>query len=139
MKDTLKTMTLVMNLLLCTTALAHEGHDHDAPKNVQAPKGGVIKGMEETLVEVVSKGKDLKIYFYDKDLKPQEVATYKVRAQAELPRGKKVEPVTLTAKGTFIEASYDAKGAHRYTLTLFVTDPKEGHEDKLNFTIEPRR
>lgn len=118
---------------------AHEGHDHDAPKNIQAPKGGVIKAMEETMVEVVTKGKDLKIYLYDKDLKPQEVAAFKVRAQAELPRGKKTENVVLSAKGTFYEATYDAKGSHRYTLVLFVTDPKENHEDKLSFTIEPKR
>lgn len=120
-------------------SFAHEGHDHDAPRTGQAPKGGVIKSLEETSVEVVSKGKDLKIYFYDKELKPRDVETYTVSAKAELPRTKKIENITLKPMGTFFEASFDAKGAHRYTLLLAVKDPKAANEDMLKFTIEPRK
>ena len=139
----MKTLTtkILAILLLLTASLsyAHEGHDHDAPKNIQAPKGGVIKSLEETMVEVVVKGKEVKIYLYDTDLKPQDIAAYKVSAQAELPKAKKKEPVGLTAKGTHFEAAFDAKGAHRYTLILSVVDPKTGHDDSLSFTIEPRK
>jgi len=132
---------LIATLLLVTfasvSASSHE--DHGSPQNVQAPKGGVIKGLEETYIEVVVKGKDVKIYFYDKELKPRDVAGYKVSAQAELPRSKKIEPVKLTAKGGYFEAAYDAKGSHRYTLKLIVNDPKTGHNDNLQFTIEPKK
>lgn len=139
MKKTFTKLAMALLLSLSFGAYAHEGHDHDSPKNVQAPKGGVIKSLEETMVEVVSKGKDVKIYLYDKDLKPQEVAAYKVTAQAELPKAKKKEEVVLTAKGNYFESSFDAKGAHRYTLILTVVDPKTGHDDSLKFTIEPRK
>ncbi len=132
-------LALGLTLTMSTVAIAHEGHDHDSPKMIQAPKGGVIKSLEETSVEVVSKGKDIKIYLYDKGMKPQNVSEFKVSAQAELPRAKKIEEVKLTVKDTHFEGSYDAKGLHRYTLIVAITDPKTGHPDKLNFTIEPRR
>ncbi|MES2965302.1 MAG: hypothetical protein V4760_15555 [Bdellovibrionota bacterium] len=116
-------------------AQAHEGHDHDAPSMVQAPKGGMIKSNETLHIEVVPKGKDLKIFVYSKDLKPAEVAKIAVTAQTELPRTKKVEPLALQPKGDHFEASFDAKGAHRYTLILTVGE----HKDRITFTIEPRK
>jgi hypothetical protein len=137
MKNTFAKIILAASLIVTPFALAHEGHDE--PVSVQAPKGGVIKGIEDAYIEVVVKGKDVKIYFYDKDLKPQDVSTFKVSAVAELPRGKKAEPVTLKAQGTSFEASFDAKGAHRYSLVLTVVDAKHGHDDKLTFTVEPKR
>jgi hypothetical protein len=136
MKTTLLTMIALTAPVL---AWAHEGHDHNAPSQTQAPKGGVMKSLERTHVEVVSKGKDVKIYLYDKELKPQDAATYKVSATAELPRTKKAEAVPLTAKANFFEGSFDAKGAHRYTLKLAITDPKTKHDDRMEFTIEPRK
>lgn len=126
-------------LLFSFQSYAHEGHDHDAPLTIQAPKGGSIKSLEETYVEVLSKGNDLKIHLYDKDLKPKEVAGFTVSAQAQLPRTKKKEVIELKPAGTFFEAQFDAKKAHRYTLILKVKDPKTGHDDELKFTIEPRK
>ena len=120
-------------------AFAHEGHNHDAPTTIQAPKGGVVKALDESRVEVVAKGKDIKIYFYDKEMKPREASGFKVTAIAELPRGKKSEVVNLGAKEAQLEGTYDAKGAHRYTLKLNVTDSKTGRADNLSFTIEPRK
>lgn len=117
----------------------HEGHDHDAPAKVKAPKGGVIKSLEEVHVELVSKGKDIKVYLYDKEMKAKNLTGFKVSAQAEMPRTKKTEAVSLTAKDNFYEGTFDAKGVHRYTLIVAVTDPKVGHEDKLKFTVEPRK
>lgn len=118
--------------------LAHEGHDHDAPKKILAPKGGVMKSLEETHVEVVSKGKNIQIFLYDYEMKAKPVTGFVVSAKAEMPRTKKQEEIVLTAKESSYEASYDAKGSHRYTLMLAIKDPKTGHDDKLNFTIEPK-
>lgn len=137
MKSIFAKTVIAFSLILTPFAFAHEGHDE--PATVQAPKGGVIKGIEDAYIEVVVKGKDVKIYFYDKNLKPQEVSAFKVSATAELPRSKKAEPVTLNAQGNFFEAVFDAKSAHRYTLVLKVVDPKHGHDDKLTYTIEPKR
>lgn len=124
---------------LAGLCVAHEGHDHDQPASVQAPKGGVIKQLDESYVEVLSKGKELKIYFYASDLKPADLKRFEVTAQAQPPRGKKAEAVTLIPKDGHFEAAYDAKGVHRYTLVLKIKDASEGHFDTLNFTIEPRK
>lgn len=125
--------------LVSSSAFAHEGHNHDAPTLIQAPKGGIIKALDESRVEVVSKGKGIKIYVYDKNLKPMDVAGFQILASAELPRVKKTEEVKLEAKGTYLEGEFDAKNAHRYTLKLSATDPQTKRTEKLTFTIEPRK
>lgn len=139
MKKMTQLLTVFALTLTAFSANAHEGHDHDAPKGLVAPKGGQIKATELTLIEVVARGKNVKIYLYDKDLKPQDAALYNVKAEAEKPRTKKREPITLTLKDGAAEASYDAKGAHRYTLHVTLKDPKEDHSDTVKFTVEPKK
>lgn len=131
---------LLIALILATVpALAHEGHNHDAPTTIQAPKGGVVKALDEARLEVVAKGKDIKIYVYDKGMKPREAAELKIAATAELPRNKKIDTINFEAKGNQFEGTYDAKGAHRFALKLSVTDSKTGRTDNLSFNIEPRK
>lgn len=132
--------TAALAFLTAPWADAHEGHDHDAPTTIQAPKGGVVKSLEKTHVELVTKGNSVTLHLYDKELKPVAgVEDYKVSAQAELPRKKGSQEVKLTRKGSSFEGSFDAKGSHRYTLVVAVKDPKTGHDDKLRFTVEPRK
>jgi hypothetical protein len=118
-------------------SLAHEGHDHDAPTTIVAPKGGSIKSLEEHYVEVTSKKNDLKIYFYAKDLKPVPVTLFKVKASAFNPKTKKTDEIKLVAKEKYLETTFEAKGTHRYDFILEVT-PIE-HTDKLTFTIETKK
>lgn len=123
-----------------TSAHAHEGHDHDAPGKVEAPKGGTIKSTESFHVEVVAKGSDLKIYLYTLDLKPADASGFNVKLSTTLPRAKKSEPLTFKAVGNILEATFDAKSAHRYTLIVNIGKTgSQGHDDKLSFTIEPRK
>ena len=136
---TLTALVLLSAGLIVSPAGAHEGHDHDAPTTLKAPKGGIIKALDESRVEVVYKGQDIKVYVYDRELKPAPTSEFKIVATAELPRTKQKDPVALTAKDTFFEGFYDAKKLHRYTLRLAVTDSKTGQTDDLTFTIEPRR
>ena len=130
---------LTMVALAGEKAAAHEGHDHDAPQMIAAPKGGLLKSLEETHVEVVSKGTAIRIYLYSKDMKPADASKYKVTAKAELPRKKGVHDIKLAANGNAFEGTFDAKTVHRYTLALTIVDPKTGHNDKLTFTVEPRK
>jgi hypothetical protein len=133
---------VILPLLIMFMSLnshAHGGEDHDAPIKQKAPKGGIIKSLENTLVEVVSRGQDVKIYLYDKALKPKSVEGFLTSAVAEIPRTKKQEQMTLTPKDNFYEIIYDAKNLHRYTLILSIKDPSTGHDDKLKFTIEPKK
>ncbi|MDX9730990.1 MAG: hypothetical protein RBT63_04405, partial [Bdellovibrionales bacterium] len=44
----------MLSPLAPSTALSHEGHDHDAPGLVQAPRGGDIRSLEELHVEVLT-------------------------------------------------------------------------------------
>lgn len=132
----MKSILLLIFLSLTTPLFAHEGHDHDGPARVRAPKGGQIKSLEDIHVEVVSLQTDLKIYIYDKKLKALPVESYSVKAKAIFPRTKKEEEISLKTEGTFLQATFDAKGTHRYTLVLTVRDPQHGHNDKLNYTIE---
>ena len=119
--------------------VAHEGHEHDAPTTIKAPKGGVVKSLDASRVEVVTKGKNIKIYLYDQDMKPATAGEFSIVAQAELPRSKKVEEIKLEPKDSFFEGNYDAKGVHRYKLKLEVTHSKTGQTDKLTFNVEPRK
>lgn len=121
------------------SVLGHEGHVHDMPQSVQAPKGGTIKAVDSSYVEVVSRGAEIKIYIYDKSLKQQELASYKLSAQAEIPRTNKKSDIVLKLNSNFAEATFDAKGIHRYTLILKIQEPGEEHADTLKFTIEPKK
>lgn len=124
----------------CNTAIiAHEGKDHDAPTTIKAPKGGIVKALDQSRVEVLAKGKNIKIYLYDRDMKPAAINDFKIIAQAEHPRSKKVEDIKLDPKDSFFDGTYDAKGVHRYKLKLDVTHAKTGQTDSLTFNIEPRK
>lgn len=136
----MKQLIFSIAILLSTTlGFAHEGHDHDMPTSAKAMKGGVIQSLEKTLIEVVNHKQNLKIYIYNREMKPVTVADYGVQATAELPRSKKQEPISLVDKGQHLEATFDAKGLHRYTLILTLKQPTESHSDTLKFTIEPRK
>lgn len=128
----------LVSFLFLSNAFAHEG-DHPAPGSVQAPKGGLILSIEKSHIEVVARGKDLKVYTYDQALKPTQASAYNIRAKAEFPRGKGEFEVMLKPQGSHLEASFDAKGVHRYTLVLKVREPNGNHDDTLKFTIEPRK
>ena len=130
----------VVALLCFTEALAHEGHDH-GPGSVQAPKGGVMRSLETVHLELKAEGKALRIYPYEMDAKtqklvPADVAKFPVKATVTLPK-KKPEALELSPKGDHWEGTFDAKGAHRYALELAIT--QGGHNDKVKYTVEPKK
>lgn len=132
-------LNLAMALFLAFSTWAHPGHDHNAPGAVEAPKGGMIKSLEQTHVELVHKGSELKIYLYDMKMKAKDPAQFTLTATAELPRSKKGDVVTFTVKDGSFVGQYDAKGSHRYTLKLAILDPSTGHNDRMEFVVEPRK
>lgn len=139
----MKNLTLLTLILFITfnfnfQIFSHEGHDHDKPALVQAPKGGIIKGNEDVYLEVVTKHSEINIYLYDKNLKPLKDDNFSITAMAKKPRVKNSEMLTLNKNEHLYTATYDAKGAHRYTLTIEVSSKKGKYSDKINFTIEPK-
>lgn len=138
----MKKMKILLAALTFAAAqgYAHEGHDH-GPSTLQAPKGGVLRSLEEVHLELKTDGKKLSLYAYELDEKSQklvaaDVKKFPVKATATLPR-KKPEAVDLSPKGDHWEASFDAKGAHRYTLEVAIK--QAGHDDKVKYTVEPKK
>lgn len=135
----MKTLILALALMTCFNLSAHEGHDHDAPTTLRAPKGGQIKSLDESRVEVLSKGENLKIYFYDLKMKELPPTEFEIKAKVILPKSKKSEDIEFKLGENFMETSYDGKGTHRYTLKLEVTHTKTKMTDPLTFQIEPKK
>lgn len=132
-------MKILLAILFCASlAFAHEGHDHDKPAQIKAPKGGLIKTLEETHVEVLEDNGQVYVYLYDKTLKPKSVKGFKLTAKTKLPRADKEQSLELKAQEKSYKANFKSK-AHRYTLILTIFDPATGHTDTLNYIIEPKR
>lgn len=132
-------MKLILSLLLIAgVAFAHEGHDHDKPVTIKAPKGGLIKGLEKTYVEVLETNGVVNVYLYDKNLKPKNTKGFKVSVAAKLPRKDKQQSLELKTLEDSFKANFNPN-THRYTLIVSIVDPATGHDDKLNYIIEPKR
>ena len=136
----LSTLFTIFGILLLTPSigLTHEGHDHDGPSQFQPLKGGIVKSVETANIEVVSKDKKLEIFLFDNEGTPLDVTKFSLTAETKLPKAKKAKSLELTALPNSFEASFDAKGVHRYTLILSVKNNLATHGDKLRFTIEPK-
>lgn len=132
-------LVLIMSLMALTKGLAHEGHDHDAPTTIKPVKGGLVKALDEARIELVAKGNEFKIYFFDQEMKPLKLEQFKVMAAAEIPRKKIKESIALTAVDSALTGHFDARGSHRYTLKLKVTDLSLKRDYDLSFTLEPNR
>ncbi len=136
----LLTTTLLLGIITLNQPLiAHEGHNHDKPTTIKAPKGGVVKALDKSRVEVVSKGSNIKIFLYDKEMNQAPAVDYKIKAQIKLPRVQKTQDISFSLQENHYEANYDVKKTHRFTLMLAVTDPANGHTYDLTFNIEPRK
>lgn len=139
MKHSFKIILALVFTLTGLSLMAHNGHDHDAPVSLQAPKGGLIRKLEAHFIEVVAKGNDIKIYLYSKDLKAVEPKGFKVFAKAQLPKKKTQESLSLKTEDGVMSTIFDAKGAHRFTLLLTITEPNDSHQNTLKFNIEPKK
>ncbi|MBX2986276.1 MAG: hypothetical protein KF802_00120 [Bdellovibrionaceae bacterium] len=124
---------ILASLWLGLAVSAHEGHD--APGAITAPKGGIVRSLEEVHLELLAEGKTLRLYAYSTDLKPADVTKYPVSATVTLPK-KKAVALPLVAKGDHWEAQFDAKGAHRYKLEIRIQ--QGGHDDKVSYNVEPK-
>ncbi len=129
-----KCLILIASLLI-PAAMAHEGHEH-GPSAVQAPKGGVMRSLETVHLELVAKGKNLKIYPYALNLQSAAASKFTISLSAALPK-KKAAPLKFDVKGDHWESSFEAKGAHRFTLEL--TIEQGGHSDKVTWVVEPKK
>ena len=126
---------LIAFICIIATAKAHEGHDH-GPSTVIPQKGGIVRSLETVSLELVVEGKTIKIFVFDKDKKPADVSKYPSSLTVVLPK-KKPENLVLVAKGDHWEFSFDPKNTHRFNVELAIK--QAGHNDKVKWTIEPKR
>jgi len=106
-----------------------DGHNHEAAVEA-APHGGNLRDSGKYKSEIVIAGDNVKIYFYDKKLKPVKAEAEKIQGEVEFPKQKR-KPVTLTKSGDIYEGKIEGLGkVHRYDLhfnvvlqgTKFVAD-----------------
>lgn len=126
-------LTILFSFGLVFAARAHEGHGDIG--SIQPPKGGVVKSLETVHLEMVNLGKEIRIYVYDKEVKPQPTKDYPLTAKVQLPRKKGTQDLKLDDKGTHWVTQFDPKGAHRFDLILNIE--QGGHKDTVTFTVEP--
>lgn len=137
---------VIVGLALIGLALkagAHEGHDH-GPGNVPLQKGGIMRSLETVHLELVYKDKSIEIYPFENQtgskgatkLNPADPNRFPVSAVVELPKAK-AQTVELKPAGDHWAVSFDPKGAHRFTFILAIQ--QGGHNDKVKWTVEPKK
>lgn len=126
-------VALTAVLLLHGPAFAHDGH---GLPTVAAPKGGVMRNTKDFYLELVRHENHLRIFVYDHDLKPLEVSKYTASFAATLPK-KTPEQLAPVAKADHWELTFDAKGAHRYTLSGTIKN--NATDNKAEWVVEPRK
>jgi len=126
--------TLCLNLLLFVLSFnlhAHVGHDH-GPEVKRPPNGGIIQESKSYHVELVHKGKNIMVYFYDVEMKPlKNVGELFVKAYSQLPRSEKKE-LQFKQMGNHMHTQFDSKEAHRFDVFVQVKD--EG-QNELKWTL----
>lgn len=128
-------ITLLTTLFVGLAVYAHEGH-LKAPGTLAAPHGGQVKGTSQLYIELVSDSAGFKIYVLDHDFKSIPAKDVKIEGTAQVPKQKKSEKLTLNPSESFLEAKFDAKGSHRYTVDLKISH--KGKTESLSFNVEPQ-
>ena len=98
-----------------TNLMAGDGHNHEAAVEA-APRGGILRNAGDYRAEIVINGDKLKLYVYDKQLKPITLDKAELTGDVQFPKEKR-KPITFKKAGE----SYDVtvKGinkVHRYDM-----------------------
>jgi hypothetical protein len=117
----MKTFLITTSLFLAATVslMAHEGHNHEAAVEA-APHGGTLRNAGEYKAEIVINGDNLKLYVYDKQLKPLKLDKAELTGDVQFPK-EKSKPVTFKKAGDAFETT--VKGiskVHRYDMHVNV-------------------
>ncbi len=103
---------------------------------VKAPKGGEIKPMVDGYMEVVSDRDLIRIYLYDKKLKPEkQLKDVSIVAELQRATAKDHENLELKpATGGFV-AKFDARENSKFYLDIGIVNRKSGSADRLSFDV----
>ncbi len=106
-------------------------------KPIRAPNGGEIKPTVDGYMEVVNDRDLIRIYLYDKNLKPQKQLK-DVSIVAEVQRATVKDHVNLELKPTAggFAAKFDAGETLKFYLDIGIVNRKSGSADRLSFDVE---
>lgn len=124
---------MIWALLLSAAAFAHNGAHPDNP-DVMNARGGVIKETATMHVEAVPAKKSAQFYFYDRKMKPIQVA--KVHAKARVASQQTSLNLVLEPKGDHFDAPYPREPLRRYQLIVVVSDKTD---EVVIFDIDPTK
>lgn len=97
-------------------AHSHEGHVHEAAVET-APHGGMLRNADPFKSELLVKGDSVKLFIYDKQLKPVKPTEPTLKGDLQFPREKKFTSVTFTRKGDHYVATVPGiSKKHRFDL-----------------------
>lgn len=116
----MKKYVIMILSLISLSGFAHEGHVHEAA--IEAPPhGGLLRDADPFKSEVVLNGDLVKLYIYDKNLKPVKLDKDVLKGEFLFPRDKKPKPVEFKRKGEFYEAALNGiKKVHRFDLHVYL-------------------
>lgn len=104
-------------MLAPISLLAHEDHNHEAAVEA-APHGGILRNAGDYKAEIVISGDNLKLYVYDKQLKPFKLEKAELKGHVQFPKQKK-EAIRFKKSGDFYATT--VKGiskVHRYDMHI---------------------
>ncbi len=113
----MRVFLVVTSLLLGITGqlVAHDDHHHEAAVEA-APHGGNLRNAGEYKAEIVINGDHLKLYFYDKNLKPLKVDKSEIAGDVQFPK-EKSKPITFKKAGDYYETTIKGiSKVHRYDM-----------------------
>jgi flagellar hook assembly protein FlgD len=129
-------LSLILLVGVPVTVAAHDDHDHE-PAVEAAPHGGILRNAAPYKSELVLEKDNVKIYVYDKDVKPvaKEKLKDTIKGQLAFPKDKKKREVVFKLDGDHYAAKIAGiEKVHRYDL--HVTLEVEGKPILADFGVD---
>jgi hypothetical protein len=101
------------------TLFAHDAHNHEAAVE-SAPHGGTLRNAGDLKAEIVIKGDAVKLYIYDKQLKPAKLDVAEFKGEVQFPK-EKAKPIIFKRVGDLYEVTIKGiSKTHRYDMHVNV-------------------
>lgn len=135
----MKAFSILSLLLVTALSFGHEGHDHEAA--VEAPPhGGLLRNVQNAKNEVFLKseavinGDAVKLYVYDKALKPVQLKQDTLKGDVQFPR-EKAKPVTFKKATDHYTATVTGI-SKKHRFDMHVELEADGQKGKADFGID---
>jgi hypothetical protein len=134
-----KKVALFASLIFALLGSAKIARALESPEDsrVKAPRGGDIKQIRDGYIEVVSNRKVIKIYLYDKKLKPEkQLKNFSIIAEVQRATAKEHENLELRPTDGAFTAKFDPGDTSKFYLDIGIANRKTGSADRTSFSID---